>query len=153
MASSWNWWAVALTTAIVFFMNIPSGQSIHCWDCNSAYDPRCNDPFDNHSIALVDCNQLSYPHLEVKVATLCRKTMQKVNGKERVIRSCGWLNSSHEDSGNSCFQRTGSAEVFVTHCTCSTDGCNTATTLPVMINSVMGVLFNLAPFLVASSYL
>ena len=59
------------------FPVLPTGQSIHCWDCNSAYDPRCNDPFDNHSIALVDCNQLSYPHLEVKVATLCRKTMQK----------------------------------------------------------------------------
>lgn len=107
----------------VFF---PSGECIHCWDCNSAYDPRCGDPFDNHSIALVDCSQMSYTHLAVKEATLCRKTTQKVNGVLRVIRSCGWLNSTHEDSGLSCFQRSGSQDVYLTHCTCFTDGCNGA---------------------------
>lgn len=110
--------------AFVLFLNIQSGESLHCWDCNSAYDPRCGDPFDNHSIALVDCSQMSYSHLSVKEATLCRKTTQRVQGKLRVVRSCGWLNSTHEDDGRSCFQRSGSQDVYLTHCTCFGDGCN-----------------------------
>ncbi|EFX70861.1 uncharacterized protein LOC124201155 [Daphnia pulex] len=111
-------------TALFFFATLHSANCLHCWDCNSAYDPRCGDPFDNHSIAMVDCSQMSYPHLSVKEATLCRKTTQSVNGNVRVVRSCGWLNSSNEDDGKSCFKRSGSQDVFLTHCTCSGDGCN-----------------------------
>lgn len=52
-----------------------------------------------------------------------------VNGKLRVVRSCGWLNSTHEDDGRSCFQRSGSQDVYLTHCTCFTDGCNGSSSL------------------------
>ena len=52
-----------------------------------------------------------------------------VNGKLRVIRSCGWLNSTHEDDGKSCFQRSGSQDVYITHCTCFGDGCNGSSSL------------------------
>lgn len=68
---------VFLLFFLLFSLHSHIGEAIHCWDCNSAYDPRCGDPFDNHSIALVDCSQMSYTHLAVKEATFCRKTTQK----------------------------------------------------------------------------
>ncbi len=60
-------------------------MAIHCWDCNSKYDSRCLDHFNNYSTALVDCDQMpdKVQHIdinddlgEVSRATLCRKTVQ-----------------------------------------------------------------------------
>lgn len=145
--ATYTYWTFStlITIALAFFFMVPSAESLHCWDCNSGYDPRCADPFDNHSIALVDCSQISYSHLNVKEATLCRKTTQTVNGKLRVIRSCGWLNSTHEDDGKSCFQRSGSQDVYITHCTCFSDGCNGS-------SSIVGSALTMIPFLLGVLY-
>ena len=40
--------------------------AIKCFECNSKLDPRCGEPFDNFTIALVDCEQQrenDIPHL------------------------------------------------------------------------------------------
>lgn len=81
------------------------GAAIKCWECNSKYDHRCGDTFNNYSVALVDCDQVrghqdtlqnyvyhlkicfslqrssEVQHLlsegeEPRKANLCRKTMQ-----------------------------------------------------------------------------
>ena len=52
-------------------------DSIFCWDCNSAFDPRCKDKFNNISIAYTDCSQRSLDHLGDLTATFCRKTIQQ----------------------------------------------------------------------------
>ena len=75
-----------------------SGFAIKCWECNSQYDHRCGEAFDNFTVALVDCDQRSsdvahidrenlvrynaYTVAEAKEipdtskATVCRKTTQ-----------------------------------------------------------------------------
>ena len=62
-----------------------------------------------------------------------------VQGEIRVIRSCGWLDSSAEDGGASCFKGSGSQDVFKNFCTCSSDGCNGASTLTGMLTSTVAI--------------
>ena len=63
-----------------------SGATIKCWQCNSKYDPRCGEPFNNHSIAFVDCDQqrsLDIPHLDDKnLAFYNRDTRIKYGGDD-----------------------------------------------------------------------
>ena len=72
---------------VYFFI---AGTAIKCWECNSAYDSRCGDPFSNYSVALVDCDQKrdDVDHLETGFepdeagdpkALMCRKTYQYGN--------------------------------------------------------------------------
>ena len=81
--------------------------ALKCFQCNSKLDPRCGEPFNNYTIALVDCDQQrenDIPHLDdkelavynvdldaegkpvkdgdnidKKPTSFCRKTIQKGN--------------------------------------------------------------------------
>jgi len=157
MASSQKWWTATLTTtALVLFVGVRTVDSIFCWDCNSAFDPRCKDKFNNISIAYTDCSQRSLDHLGDLTATFCRKTIQQVGEEERVIRGCGWLNLSAEDqalqlSGSTCFKRAGSAGTFVTRCNCATDGCNAGPGLQSTISAVLfGAFVTVGPLITLS---
>ncbi|KDR22857.1 hypothetical protein L798_00175, partial [Zootermopsis nevadensis] len=100
-----------------------SGFSIECYQCNSAYDPRCGDPFDNYSLGQVNCSMKPpLEHLTELVPTLCRKIIQKVNGKVRVVRGCGYIS---DVSPRSCIQRSGTHDVQVQYCSCKGNLCNT----------------------------
>lgn len=51
-----------------------------CYDCNSAYDPNCGDPFEPYTLGKVNCTQQEpLEHLKDKYTkpVLCRKTTQK----------------------------------------------------------------------------
>ncbi|KAF4533560.1 hypothetical protein B566_EDAN001046 [Ephemera danica] len=100
------------------------GSCIKCYQCNSEYDPRCGDPFDSYSIGEVDCDRK--PRLEhVNYnASLCRKTSQKVNGKLRTIRTCGYLPAENDQL--TCVHRSGTYEVHINYCACKGDLCNGA---------------------------
>ena len=73
------------------FPIIPGVSCIRCWECSSKYDPRCGDPFDSSTIASVDCDQrqAEVGHITVRenetmpTASLCRKTVQVVEGEKR----------------------------------------------------------------------
>jgi hypothetical protein len=55
-----------------------TGLSIECYQCNSAYDPRCGDPFDSYSLGQVNCSMRPpLEHLSELQATMCRKIIQK----------------------------------------------------------------------------
>lgn len=117
----------AVTTAIVVLFGFltSSGLSIECYQCNSAYDPRCGDPFDNYSLGQVNCSMKPpLEHLSELQATMCRKIIQKVNGKLRVVRGCGYI---HDNTTRTCIQRSGTHDVQVTYCSCKGDLCNTGT--------------------------
>jgi predicted metal-binding protein len=49
------------------------GSCILCYDCNSAFDPRCGEEFDSFSLGIVNCS-LRDPldHIPLTEATLCR---------------------------------------------------------------------------------
>ena len=51
-----------------------SGQAIKCWECNSQYDHRCGEHFNNFTVALVDCDQRA-----ADVAHIDRETMVMYN--------------------------------------------------------------------------
>lgn len=57
-----------------------AAYSIKCWHCRSDADPKCADPFDNSTLAIMDCKQAPVPvHLPGAQATMCRKIRQKGN--------------------------------------------------------------------------
>jgi len=61
-------------------------------------------------------------------ATMCRKIRQKIHGNWRTIRSCAFLGSPGEGTGNehNCLYRQGTHDIYTEFCTCnSKDGCNT----------------------------
>ncbi|XP_055306703.1 uncharacterized protein LOC129570994 [Sitodiplosis mosellana] len=123
------------TTKIYFFFLISlaclfgATTSIECYQCNSEYDPRCGDPFDPYSLGKVNCS-LKYPldHLPTNEPVLCRKTTQKIFGKVRVVRDCGYLVSDFDNKG--CLKKSGTFEVQNFFCSCTNDLCNHAATVP-----------------------
>lgn len=56
----------------------PGVESITCYHCNSAYDPRCGDPFDPYSLGKINCSmQPPLEHLPYLEPTVCRKNIQR----------------------------------------------------------------------------
>lgn len=45
-----------------------------------------------------------------------------VQGKIRVIRGCGYI--KHEQDDGECYIKTGTKDVHITHCSCTTSACN-----------------------------
>ncbi|XP_012269177.1 uncharacterized protein LOC105693673 [Athalia rosae] len=111
--------------ALVLLTVFHIGDAIICYQCNSEYDPRCGDPFDSYTLGTVNCSFQPRPeHLGNAEPTLCRKTLQKIYGKTRVVRGCGFLTDSRDDGD--CVQRSGTHDVLAWYCACTTDLCNAA---------------------------
>ncbi|XP_034101736.1 uncharacterized protein LOC117566357 [Drosophila albomicans] len=100
--------------------------ALMCYDCNSEYDPRCGDPFEPYSIGEVNCSkQEPLEHLKDKYKPmLCRKTVQKIYGKTRIVRGCGYIPDERTDK--ECVRRSGTHDVSATYCACTKELCNTA---------------------------
>ncbi|KAL1518340.1 hypothetical protein ABEB36_001977 [Hypothenemus hampei] len=130
-------------SSLVLFPSPGRGYNFHsnpsllqCYDCNSEYDPRCGDPFNPYSIGVVNCTEQKIPeHLidhenankTIVKPTVCRKLVQKVEGRKRVVRECGYLPDKYDDKF--CVRRTGTAHVEVYYCACTTSLCNKASSL------------------------
>lgn len=148
--------AITATFAVLVVVSIQTVNAIKCWDCNSMNNPPCGDTFDNYTVGLVDCDQRQdlVNHLEKQMdiqmekATICRKTVQTVEGETRVIRGCGWLPNDPGLEDRKCFKRTGTANIQVTHCVCEGDGCNSATAATTV--AAAALLFNVAAAVIPS---
>ncbi|XP_045463367.1 uncharacterized protein LOC123673020 [Harmonia axyridis] len=121
-------------------------KSIRCYECNSEYDPRCGDPFDNYTIGIVNCSLKKPPEYIDFLPTLCRKTVQIVNGKTRVIRSCGYIRSDRDD--RECAKRSGTHDVQLRYCSCTGSLCNESFTFS---PSKLTVIFSVIAFLGTNS--
>ncbi|XP_043249104.1 uncharacterized protein LOC122395529 [Colletes gigas] len=110
---------------VVLLSSVHHGEAIICYQCNSEYDPRCGDPFDPYSLGTVNCSfQPRLEHLNHLEPSLCRKISQKVYGKIRVVRGCGYL--SDEKDNAECVRRSGTHDVLAFYCSCTGDLCNSA---------------------------
>ena len=54
--------------------NSSTGESIKCWECNSAINPKCRDTFDESLFAVQDCPARSSSYASIGV---CRKEIYK----------------------------------------------------------------------------
>lgn len=116
---------ICVLAGIIVLFNFEGSTALICYHCNSEYDPRCGDPFDAYSLGEVNCSmQESLEHLPNLVPTLCRKTTQKVYGKIRVVRGCGYITDERDD--RECMKRSGTHDVQAIYCACTTDRCNGA---------------------------
>lgn len=128
---------------------LTGSTAIMCYHCNSAYDPRCADPFNAFSIGMINCS--TQPPTEHMIqsqlnATLCRKTTQKgmlrwlelwpssvfifvvlVYGVVRVVRGCGYITDDRDDKD--CMKRSGTHDVHALYCACTSDLCNKSSQL------------------------
>ncbi|XP_072939901.1 UPAR/Ly6 domain-containing protein crok-like [Epargyreus clarus] len=105
-----------------------TASSIFCYDCNSAFDPRCGEEFDPFSLGVINCSLKDPPeHIEPTEPTFCRVIKMDIYGKVRVVRSCGYLQEA--PSNHTCRRQTGVGELFVTYCHCDTDLCNGVSSL------------------------
>jgi len=126
--------AVTAASFILLIATVQPVSGIKCWECNSAYDYRCADEFNNQTTQLVDCDQRTpwMGHLPLDedlkpyTATLCRKTVQTTDEHTRVVRGCGWIPNIEMFRDRDCFTRTGTNKINVFHCVCKGDGCNSA---------------------------
>lgn len=145
---------IFVTAYIISALVSPGVEALKCYQCNSKLDPRCGEPFNNYTIALVDCDQQrenDIPHLndkelgilnreldeegnpvkdadkDQKPTSLCRKTMQTINDELSVVRGCGWVKNFGNLRNRKCFSRTGTHQIQMYHCVCQgKDGCNGA---------------------------
>jgi hypothetical protein len=124
---------------------LPTVSGIKCWECNSAFDKRCGDPFQNMTSELVDCDQRTpeMEHLpldkngEKYQANICRKTYQSIREEVRVIRSCGWLPNKAQFADRTCYTKTGTFQVMVFHCVCHEDGCNSGSYIALSLSLLL----------------
>ncbi|GLG96520.1 Protein quiver [Gryllus bimaculatus] len=126
--------------------------AIICYQCNSAYDPQCGDPFNPYSIGFVNCSLKQVPeHLRPMnvTAVICRKNVQKVYGKFRVVRGCGYLMDTSLKEGRPCVQRSGTHDVSVQYCACEGDKCNGAPGLRPPPSALAAALLLLLPAIAA----
>ncbi|XP_024083767.1 uncharacterized protein LOC106665008 [Cimex lectularius] len=131
--------ALISTFALVFFFTFQTGSALKCFECNSFNDSRCALEVPPEALSKECSTHQNSMHKYI----LCRKIVQtieyEVNGlppDSRVIRSCGWDDSSYL---NACYQRSGFGgrqEV----CSCTTNLCNSATAAGVAMLFVTSLL-------------
>ncbi|CAH0765161.1 unnamed protein product [Bemisia tabaci] len=127
--SSYFFVSVFASVCVVFASGAEEPSSISCYSCNSAFDPRCADPFDPYSIGIVNCSlRPRLEHLPELEPVICRKTYMKIQGKERVLRGCGYIEGDAMYN-TTCVRRTGTSEVEVIYCSCRGSLCNSAVSI------------------------
>lgn len=98
-SSSWKLMtgSILLTILVAIGTLVPQTVAITCWECNSEVDVGCETITPQTPASgdkyYKDCSEK--PGFDYK---LCRKQVQDIDGKIRVIRSCGFEESQKEVS-------------------------------------------------------
>ncbi|XP_050664569.1 uncharacterized protein LOC126965145 [Leptidea sinapis] len=141
----------SVTTSLVSILfSVKYASSIFCYDCNSAFDPRCGEEFDHFNLGVVNCS-LKDPidHIPPMESTFCRVIKMDIYGKVRVVRKCGYVADDYKM--NSCKRQTGTGELFVTYCSCNTDLCNSSSKCDRDL-AILSILSLLAVYLFKTSF-
>lgn len=126
--------SMILASVLLLAFVVHRGDAIRCFVCNSADDSQC--AYDTPPAEMqVDCDTLK----DGNKYTFCRKIKQSIEfavnnlpADTRLIRSCGWDESSYKGK---CYQRSGFGgrqEV----CACFEDNCNGASS----VQATLGLL-------------
>lgn len=109
-------------------------ERLKCYQCNSFVNSTSCDKLDkSSSIYLLECPDMD--------DVICRITWIEVNGKKRVVRSCG-KNRHHRD----CYLTT-SIDTKTHTCECNKPGCNKAPTIhSAVINLVIIIWISILLF-------
>merc|ERR1712088_948452 len=135
-----NFYLISSLTFVILTW-VSSGDALKCNQCTSHEHTQCGDPFYyedelgnktykkqfEKECPLDDGNGNEY--------TLCGKIYQVVRGNERIIRSCGYEESTDLDGKpRQCYSTV--LEEYNTYvCTCKGDNCNGSNTLGISIIS------------------
>ncbi|KOC65618.1 hypothetical protein WH47_01653, partial [Habropoda laboriosa] len=110
------------------------GSALQCWDCASNTNTLCGDPLNitQHQVTFHTklCEAGSYETSK----HICRKIVKRDNGERVVIRQCSTPNVDEADIVDGpCSATAMSGRSVIESChICSTDLCNSATSVSVM---------------------
>ncbi|XP_020298768.1 uncharacterized protein LOC109863002 isoform X1 [Pseudomyrmex gracilis] len=131
--------AVLIIFAITLF--VTSGSALRCWVCSSNVNVVCDDPMnttEHHTTFHArDCNEYSRDHLSGHYGNsraVCRKIVKRDYGQRIVVRQCSTLNHDEIDIvDGTCGASAQQGPVEIESChICSTDLCNSATSVSTM---------------------
>uniref|UniRef100_A0A8D8T3T7 Protein quiver n=2 Tax=Cacopsylla melanoneura TaxID=428564 RepID=A0A8D8T3T7_9HEMI len=135
MYFSYSYFLSATVVLGLVLVNLPGGNGIHCFVCNSRNDNQCEYLMSNDtaSYQYVPCND----YTETGEPPFCRKIVQYVKDYDiyRVIRKCGFRRH-HKD----CYT-VKNADHDETVCQCFEDGCNSSSS-----NTVSTTILGLCVF-------
>ncbi|XP_055637615.1 uncharacterized protein LOC129776169 [Toxorhynchites rutilus septentrionalis] len=127
--------SIILASVLLLSIVVQKGDAIKCFVCNSAEDSQCA-----YDIPPVDMQTDCDTYKDGNKYTFCRKIIQSIEfsvnnlpADTRVIRGCGWDESSYKGK---CYQRSGFGgrqEV----CACYEDNCNGASSLQATLGLLM----------------
>ncbi|OQV21565.1 hypothetical protein BV898_04467 [Hypsibius exemplaris] len=132
--------AFLATLGILLCLCVFKASGILCYECNSHYDPRCGDHFDNLTYPLTDCRYKLKYHLDPWVggATMCRKMVIHIHGEKRIVRECAFLGQVGFNDGRWCLERVGTRYIHYSVCQCNNkDGCNAAPSSQIPFSNVL----------------
>uniref|UniRef100_A0A336MDL6 CSON014534 protein n=1 Tax=Culicoides sonorensis TaxID=179676 RepID=A0A336MDL6_CULSO len=102
--------AIASIVFLIVLVQQASAAQLSCYICTSYNETRCKDDVLPDEFKK-NCGTFKHPDGQYREYSICRKIVQTiefaVNGLEpetRVIRSCGWDNSTYQGR---CYQRAG----------------------------------------------
>jgi len=141
-------WLSIVSVWIIFFVysvdgqkNVSATPTVHrCYECTSILHPGCADAYEgddkfphekvlklNYSRNCAEDDLLPYydPKGPKPVAVGCRKILQEVDGKTRIVRQCAY-NKPDDTDEVSGMKRTGNQGVRLFYYQCPRDYCNAA---------------------------
>ncbi|XP_033229860.1 uncharacterized protein LOC117181376 [Belonocnema kinseyi] len=122
------------TSLFVLIGLVQYATSLKCWQCTSNLSAGCGDPMNNTehhgTFHIQDCDATSQ-HPYSYGRHLCRKIVRRVHGQREIIRQCTEPTPEERDiTDGPCSQMAQPSYVTIESCNiCSTDFCNSATSL------------------------
>ncbi|KAK0179089.1 hypothetical protein PV327_007912 [Microctonus hyperodae] len=129
-----NNWIFAI---VAFAFVIQSGAALRCWTCTSDRSPECGDPMNitehHKDFHTRDCEAAANPNsYGYNEKSICKKLVQRENGRLVVRRSCEIPGPEERDitNGPCASHDTTHSHVTVVSChICNTNLCNSATSM------------------------
>ncbi|CAK9810968.1 hypothetical protein ANTPLA_LOCUS6747 [Anthophora plagiata] len=124
-------WLLVVSGLIVFAQ---SGSALRCWDCASNKNALCGDPLNITEHQAIFHTKVCEAGTYETSKHICRKIVKRENAERVVIRQCSTPNVDEADIVDGpCSAMAVSGQNVIESChICSTDLCNSATSVSVM---------------------